>query len=84
MGKDVVWEIPVHRSLVKPLYWMGVPRSVLIIELLLIILGGVLFKTFLVVFVVVGLHFIFRYFGQKDSQFMDIFFRYLRHNRYYD
>ena len=83
MSNDVVWEIPVHRSLVKPLYWMGVPRSVLVIELLAAILGGVIFKTFLVVVVIVGMHFVFRYFGQKDSQFMDVFFRYLHHNRYY-
>ena len=79
----IVWEIPVHRSLVKPLYWMGVPRSVLILEILVGILGGVIFKTFMVPVVLVCVHFLFRYLGQKDSQFMDVFFRSLRHNKFY-
>lgn len=80
---DVVWEVPVHRSLVKPLYWMGVPRSVLILEILAGILGGVIFKTFLVPVVLVGAHMVFRYFGQKDAMFMDVFLRYIRHNKFY-
>ena len=82
-NNDVPWEIPVHRSLVKPLYWMGVPRAVLILEILFGILCGVIFKTFLVPIMLVCIHFLFRYLGQRDSRFMDVFVRYLRHNRYY-
>lgn len=80
---NVVWELPVHRSLTKPMYWMGVPRGVLIFEALGGVLGGVLFKTILVPIVLIGVHFLFRYLGQKDSQFMDVFLRYVRHNRFY-
>lgn len=81
--EDVVWELPVHRSLVKPMYWMGVPRGILIIELMLAVLGGILFKTFLVVVLVAIMHFIMRYFGQKDSMFLDVFMRYIKHSGYY-
>ena len=65
------------------MYWMGVPRAVLIFEILGAILGGVLFKTFLVPVVILGVHFLFRYLGQKDPMFMDVFMRYLRHNKEY-
>lgn len=80
---DLDWEIPVHRSLVKPLYWMGVPRGLLIAEAMLAILGGVIFKTFLVPLIIIGCHFVFRYLGQKDSMFLDVFFRYVRHSNFY-
>lgn len=33
------YEIPIHRSLVQPLYWMGVPRNLFISEILLGVLG---------------------------------------------
>ena len=65
-NNDIAWEIPVHRSLVKPLYWMGVPRGLLIAEAMLAILGGVIFKTFLVPFIIICAHFVFRYLGEKD------------------
>lgn len=78
-----VWELPVHRSLTQPDYWMGVPRGILLLEFIGLILGGVLFKTFTVIPVVVAIHFLFRYFGQKDPMFMDVFLRSVRHNDYY-
>lgn len=80
---DDVWEIPVHRSLTQPNYWMGVPRGVLLLEFIGLILGGILFKTFIVIPVVIGVHFLFRYFGQKDPLFMDVFLRSVRHSNYY-
>lgn len=82
-NNDIAWEIPVHRSLVKPLYWMGVPRGLLIAEAMLAILGGVIFKTFLVPFIIICAHFVFRYLGEKDSMFLDVFMRYVRHNNFY-
>lgn len=81
--EDVVWELPVHRSLVKPMYWMGVPRTALVLEIMAGLLGGVVLKTFLVPVVIVCVHFFFRYLGQQDPQFMDVFFRYVRHNKRY-
>ena len=80
---DIVWELPVHRSLIKPLYWMGVPRGLLILEAMLGILGGVIFKTFLVPVIIICGHFVFRYLGEKDSMFLDVFMRYVRHNSFY-
>ena len=78
-----VWELPVHRSLTQPNYWMGVPRGILLLEFIGLIMGGVLFKTFVVIPVVVAVHFLFRYFGQKDPMFMDVFLRSVRHDDYY-
>jgi len=84
MDKDnIVWEIPVHRSLIKPLYWMGVPRGVLIGEILVAILGGVFARSIFVPLLMVGVHFLFRHLGEKDSMFMDVFLRYVRHNKFY-
>jgi type IV secretion system protein VirB3 len=78
-----VWELPVHRSLTQPNYWMGVPRGILLLEFIGLILGGILFKTFVVIPVVVAVHFLFRYLGQKDPMFMDVFFRSVQHDDYY-
>ena len=80
---DDIWELPVHRSLTKPNYWMGVPRGVLLLEFLALVMGGILFKTFMVIVVIVGLHFLFRYLGQKDPMFLDVFLRSVRHKGYY-
>ena len=43
----------------------------------------VIFKTFLVPLIIIGAHFIFRYLGEKDSMFLDVFMRYVRHNNFY-
>lgn len=80
---EEVWKIPVHRSLTQPNYWMGVPRGILLLEFLGLILGGIIFKTFIVIPVVVGVHFLFRYFGQKDPMFLDVFLRSIKHRNYY-
>lgn len=77
------FEIPVHRSLVKPMFWMGVPRNIFLSNVFLGILGGIIFKTFLVVVVVVLLHFLFKYLGAKDPQFHEVFWRAKNHKTIY-
>lgn len=77
------FEIPVHRSLVKPMFWMGVPRNIFLSNVFLGILGGIIFKTFLVVVVVVLLHFLFKYLGSKDPQFHLVFWRAKNHKTIY-
>ena len=80
---EEAWKLPVHRSLTQPNYWMGVPRGILLLEFLGLILGGIIFKTFSVIPVVIGIHFLFRYFGQKDPMFLDVFLRSLQRGNYY-
>ncbi|MBQ3365581.1 MAG: VirB3 family type IV secretion system protein [Acidaminococcaceae bacterium] len=80
---EEAWKLPVHRSLTQPNYWMGVPRGILLLEFLGLILGGIIFKTFIVIPVVIGIHFLFRYFGQKDPMFLDVFLRSLQRGNYY-
>lgn len=65
--------VPFHRSLFQPLYWMGVPRNFLLFEVFGTILGGVFFKTFLVLIVALIAHFICRFLGQKDPDFYKVF-----------
>ena len=77
------YEIPIHRSLVQPLYWMGVPRNLFISEILLGVLGGIFFKTWTVIFVLGALHYLFRYLGQQDPQFHLVFLRAREHKNYY-
>lgn len=75
--------IPFHRSLTQPLYWMGVPRSVLLIEIFGGILGGVIFKTFIVPIIAVGVHMLFRYFGGRDPDFHKVFWASKGYKSYY-
>ena len=65
--ENVVWELPVHRSLTKPVYWMGVPRGLFILELLFAVLGGIIFK----------------FLGNSDPLFHEVFMRSLRHDMFY-
>lgn len=81
--EDIVWEVPVHRSLTKPVYWMGIPRGLFIIELVLGAFGGLIFKTFLIIFFLVFLHMVFKYLGDKDPLFHEVFMRSLRHDLFY-
>ena len=82
-NEEVIWELPVHRSLVKPVFWGGVPRIVLISEILVAVLGFSILKTFTIVVLVAIAHFIFRYFSQTDPDFADVFFRSAKHDMYY-
>ena len=75
--------IPVHRALTQPLYWMGVPRNVLLVEIFGSIFAVLIFKTFLVPFIAIGIHVLLRYFGQQDQYFMDIFMRARKYKKYY-
>lgn len=74
---------PLHRSLVLPIYWMGVPRNLLLAEVFAAILGGALFKTFFIVFLALAAHFLFRYLGARDPQFLEVFLASRKHERYY-
>ena len=76
--------VPIRRSLTQPMLWMGVPRTLLILEFVLALIFGVLFKTIMVVFVIVGIHFVCRFLTHNDPQFHEVFLRYLRNKSYYD
>ena len=67
--------IPIHRSLIQPLYWMGVPRT---------ILGGVIFKSFFVPVVALCVHFLFKYLGSKDPDFYKVFWASKSYKKFYD
>lgn len=67
--------VPIHRSLTQEIYWAGVPRNILLLEVFGGILGGVIFKSFSVIVVMVILHFVCRYFGQKDPKFLEVYWR---------
>ena len=77
------YEIPIHRSLVQPLFWMGVPRNLFISNILIAILGGLFLKTWTVIFAAIAAHFVFKYFGEKDPQFHLVFWRSRSHKSYY-
>lgn len=75
---DDVIQVPIHKSLTKRLTWGGVPRLLFMINILI---GGMLiiaFKSVKIALPLVGLHFLFRYFAQKDPDFFDIFLQYLK------
>lgn len=81
---DEGYEVPIHRSIIEPtIYWMGVPRNLLLLLFLGAVLGGIIFKTFLVPVLAVIAYFIFRYLGTQDKQFMDVFLRSRKHDPYY-
>lgn len=42
------YAVPLHRSLTQPIFWGGVPRNLLLLEVLVGIIGGIFFKTILV------------------------------------
>lgn len=69
------YEIPIHRSLTTPMFWGGVPRNLLILEVIVGVFGGLLLKTFIVPILAVAAHFLFRYLGQQDPQFHEVFWR---------
>ena len=77
------YEIPIHRSLVQPLFWMGVPRNLFLSNIFFVIFGGIFFKTWTILFIGVALHFIFKFLGQKDPQFHLVFFRSKSHKLFY-
>ena len=76
-------EAPMHRSMVQPIYLMGVPRNMFWLVVFGGILCGLLFKSILVVAILVLIHLLFTYLGQKDSMFLQVFWNSQRHSRYY-
>lgn len=75
--------VPVHRSLTQKIYWGGVPRNVLLCEFFGGVIGGIIFKSFLMVALFVIIHFICRYFGQKDPFFIDIYWANKNYKTFY-
>lgn len=78
------YEAPLHRSLTKPLYWGGVPRNILLLEVVVGVLGGIILKTFVIPVLAVGVHFIFKYLGTQDPYFLDVFWRGKDYENYYE
>ncbi len=77
------YEIPIHRSLTGTMYWAGVPRNILLAEVITGVFGGLLLKTFIVPILCVLAHFLFRYLGQQDPQFHEVFWRAKNYKSYY-
>lgn len=77
------YEVPIHRSMVAPLFWMGVPRNLFLGNVFLAILCGAIFKTLIIVPLAIAIHFLCKYLGQKDPQFHLVFFRARAHRKYY-
>ncbi len=82
-GKQTAWALPVHRSLIKPVYWMGVPRGLLVMEFFFMVLGAILLKTFLIIPLIIVVHLFFQHVGETDSVFYKVLIRALRHNGFY-
>lgn len=75
---------PLHRSLTQPIYWMGVPRNLLLMEAFVAVFGGIILKTFTVPALCVLVHFVFRFLGQQDKLFHQVFWRNKDYKSYYD
>ncbi len=77
------YEIPIHRSVVMPLFWAGVPRNLFLANIFNAIFCVIIFGTSAVIAIAIGLHFIFRYLGKKDPQFHEVFWRARTHKTHY-
>lgn len=77
------YEVYIHRSLTLPIFWMGVPRNVLLLEVLGGVLCGVIFKTFIVIPIICIIHAIMVWLGKQDPQFIDVFMDGKNHKLYY-
>lgn len=73
------FEIPLHRSLAKPMLWMGIPRNVFLLIVFFGIFSAVIFKSWFFIGIAVGAYFLARFFTSKDPQFHRVFMA----NRYY-
>lgn len=58
------YAVPLHRSLTQPIFWGGVPRNLLLLEVLVGIIGGIFFKTFLIPVLCIAAHYLS---GSSDS-----------------
>ena len=77
------YEVPIHRALTQPIYWMGVPRGLLFLEFIGALLGGLIFKTFMVVAIAFFAHMLCRYLGTQDPDFLGVFMGASWHKIYY-
>ena len=46
-------------------------------------IGGIFFKTFLIPIICVGIHYLFRFLGQRDPDFLGVFWRSKDYKPYY-
>ena len=77
------YAVPLHRSLTQPIFWGGVPRNLLLLEVLVGIIGGIFFKTILVPVLCIAAHYLFRFLGQHDPDFLGVFWRSKDYRPYY-
>lgn len=75
--------IPIHRSLTQEIYWAGVPRNLLLLEVFGSILGAVIFKTWIIPVIMFIVHICARWMGQKDSKFISVYTRSLPYKDFY-
>ena len=74
---------PIHRSLTAPLLWLGVPRNILLLEMLIGILGGIILKAIFVPVTMFFVHFLLRFLTNIDPLIFDIFFLNTSHKLFY-
>lgn len=74
---------PVKKALTARQYWGGVPRGLFLINVVSNILILIVLKTWIIVIFGLLIHFICRFFADKDPDFFDIFLRYLIRKPYY-
>lgn len=75
--------VPIHKSLVQQLYWLGVPRNIFLGEFFFGIFGGIILQSFFIVFVIIGIHFILAYLAKKDPLFHLVFLRARKQEKFY-
>lgn len=68
--------IPIHRSLVQPLFWMGVPRNLFLTNVFAGVFIGIFLKAYITaVILTISIHLLFKFLGSKDPQFHLVFLR---------
>lgn len=65
-------QVPVFKSLAKPVYWCGLPRSVFFSIILLTIVAFFFFKTIYVAVPVIIIYFVLRLLVREDRRIFDI------------
>ena len=84
MQEEVLgFNVPVHKSLLSPLYWMGVPRNLAIMELACALFFGLLFRKYWVIGITFTVHTLFAFIGRVDPLWYQVLLRYMAHNPYY-
>lgn len=74
---------PIKKALITRQLWGGVPRMLFLINVIINIFIIMVFKFWYIVILGVLCHLIFRFFTDKDVDFLDVFIRYLKTKNYY-